>query len=180
VKRAFLVLGRKCNQSPGAGCPILRAFCEGWDTTNLATDRRLSHPLRRTQRMGHPPFRGASCRAKHQPRLNREIVSSQKAAHASMVGAAQLEIRGPSRFLRRVGYNESQCIPSSIQRTGSKEGRQHRSSSPQREIPVRFVIPTEHGEICGFLSFTHRLCEAPGTHNRARPDDAHDSHNFRS
>jgi hypothetical protein len=45
---------------------------------------------------------------------------------------------------------------------------------------VRFVIPTEHGEICGFLSFTHRLCEAPGTHNRARPDDAHDSHNFRS
>ena len=27
--------------------------------------------------MGHPPFRGASCRAKHQPRLNRELVSSQ-------------------------------------------------------------------------------------------------------
>ena len=27
--------------------------------------------------MGHPPFPGASCRAKHQPRLNRELVSSQ-------------------------------------------------------------------------------------------------------
>jgi hypothetical protein len=57
-----------------AGCPILRVFCEGWDTTNLDTDRRVSHPLQRTQRMGHPPIRGASCRAKHQPRLNRELV----------------------------------------------------------------------------------------------------------
>jgi hypothetical protein len=27
--------------------------------------------------MGHPPFRGASCRVKHQRRLNRELVSSQ-------------------------------------------------------------------------------------------------------
>jgi hypothetical protein len=32
------------------GCPILRAFCEGWDTTNLDTDRRVSHPLPRAQR----------------------------------------------------------------------------------------------------------------------------------
>ena len=56
---------------------VLRAFCEGWDTTNLDTDRRISHPLPRAQRMGHPPFRGASCRVKHQPRLNRELVSSQ-------------------------------------------------------------------------------------------------------
>ena len=60
-----------------SGCPILRAFCEGWDTTNLDNDRRLSHPLQRAQRMGYPPFCGASCRAKHQPRLNRERVSSQ-------------------------------------------------------------------------------------------------------
>ena len=52
-------------------------FCEGWDTTNLATDRRVSHPLPRAQRMGHPPFRGASCRVKHQLRLNREFVSFQ-------------------------------------------------------------------------------------------------------
>jgi hypothetical protein len=29
------------------------------------------------QRMGHPPFRGASCRAKHPRRLNRGIVSYQ-------------------------------------------------------------------------------------------------------
>jgi hypothetical protein len=35
---------------------VLRAFCEGWDTTNLDTDRRVSHPLQRTQRMGHPFF----------------------------------------------------------------------------------------------------------------------------
>src|ERR1700689_3888536 len=96
-----------------AGCPILRAFCEGWDTTNLDTDRRVSHPLQRAQRtpdschaaldktacapfskerrmkfaepsklnrnpggMGHPPFRGASCRAKHPPRPNGALVSA--------------------------------------------------------------------------------------------------------
>jgi len=35
---------------PTARCPILRAFCEGVDTTNLDTHRRVSHP----------PFRGAS------------------------------------------------------------------------------------------------------------------------
>jgi hypothetical protein len=35
---------------PIPGCPILRAFCEGWDTTNLDTDCRVSHPLQRTQR----------------------------------------------------------------------------------------------------------------------------------
>ncbi len=52
-------------------------FAEGWDTTNLATERRVSHPLRRTQRMGHPTVRGATWRAKHQPRPNRELVSSQ-------------------------------------------------------------------------------------------------------
>jgi hypothetical protein len=46
--------GRKCNKSPGA--PSFALFCEGWDTTNLDTDRRVSHPLQRAQRMGHPPF----------------------------------------------------------------------------------------------------------------------------
>ena len=66
---------QKVQQIPG--CPILRVFCEGWDTTNLDTDRRISHPLPRAQRMGHPPIRGASCRAQHQPRLKRELVSSQ-------------------------------------------------------------------------------------------------------
>ena len=35
-----------------------------------------AHPLQRAQRMGHPPIRGASCRAQHQPRLIRELVSS--------------------------------------------------------------------------------------------------------
>ena len=29
---------------------VLRAFREGWDTTNLDTDRSVSHPLQRTQR----------------------------------------------------------------------------------------------------------------------------------
>jgi hypothetical protein len=75
-----------------------RAFCEGWDTKNPDTDRRLSHPLQRTQRMGHPPFRGASCRAKHQPRLHREIVSSRKAAHANMAGAAYRKFGSPRLF----------------------------------------------------------------------------------
>jgi hypothetical protein len=54
---------------------VLRAFGEGWDTTNLDTDLRVSHPLQRTQRMGHPSFRGASRRAKYQPRLERGNVS---------------------------------------------------------------------------------------------------------
>jgi hypothetical protein len=81
-----------------AGCPILRAFCEGWDTTNLDIDRRLSHPLQRTQRMGHPPIRGASCRAKHQPRLNRELVSSQ-----SFAGVA--DPRGKKRVSLQVRRN---------------------------------------------------------------------------
>jgi hypothetical protein len=44
-------------------------------TTNLDTDRRVSHPLQKPQRMGHPSFRGASCRAKHQWRLNPGLVS---------------------------------------------------------------------------------------------------------
>jgi hypothetical protein len=86
------------NVQPIPGCPILRVFCEGWDTTNLDTDRRVSHPLQRTQRMGHPPFRGASCRAKHQPRLHREIVSSRKAAHANMAGAAYRKFGSPRLF----------------------------------------------------------------------------------
>jgi hypothetical protein len=30
------------------GCPILRAFCEGWVTTNLNTNRRVSDPVQRT------------------------------------------------------------------------------------------------------------------------------------
>ena len=38
---------------------------------------------KKTQRMGHPLIRGASCRDKHQPRLNRERVSFQKAAPLS-------------------------------------------------------------------------------------------------
>ena len=73
MKRGSSCPRQKVQQIPG--CPILRAFCEGWDTTNLDTDGRISHPLQRTQRMGHPPIRGASCRAQHQPRLNRELFS---------------------------------------------------------------------------------------------------------
>jgi hypothetical protein len=34
------------------GWPILRVFCEGWDTTNLDTDRRLSHPLQKRKGWG--------------------------------------------------------------------------------------------------------------------------------
>ena len=64
---------RSLHFGPTAGCPILRAVCEGWDTTNLDTDRRVSHPLQKPQRMGHPSFRGASCRAKQQWRLNRGL-----------------------------------------------------------------------------------------------------------
>ena len=73
MKRCISCPRQKVQQIPGAGCPILRAFCEGWDTTNLDTDHRLSHPLPRAQRVGHPPIRGASCGAKHQPRLSREL-----------------------------------------------------------------------------------------------------------
>jgi hypothetical protein len=42
---------------------VLRAFCEGWDNTNLDTDRRVSHPLqRKNAKDGAPLFRGASYR----------------------------------------------------------------------------------------------------------------------
>ena len=34
------------------GCPILRAVCEGWDTKNLDTGRRLSHPLQKRKGWG--------------------------------------------------------------------------------------------------------------------------------
>jgi hypothetical protein len=80
VHRRCRPAGHETGVQPIPGCPILRAFCEGWDTTNLDTDGRASHPLQKAQRMGHPPFRGFSYRAKHQPRLNRELVSSEKAA----------------------------------------------------------------------------------------------------
>jgi hypothetical protein len=41
------------------GCPILRALCEGWEATALhpealARNFCLSHPSRKTRRMGHP------------------------------------------------------------------------------------------------------------------------------
>ena len=59
MKRGISCPRQKVQQIPG--CPILCAFRKGWDTTNLDTDRRVSHPLPRAQRMGHPPIRGASC-----------------------------------------------------------------------------------------------------------------------
>jgi len=85
VERGISCLRQEAQQIPG--CPILRAFCEEWDTTNHDTDRRVSHPLRRTQRMGHPPFRGASYHAKHPPRLKRELVSSQQFPFSALVAA---------------------------------------------------------------------------------------------
>ncbi len=39
-----------CLRNQPQGCPILLVFCEGWDTTNLDTDRRVSHPLQSAQR----------------------------------------------------------------------------------------------------------------------------------
>src|ERR1700689_1385962 len=41
---------KSCSLQRISGCPILRAFCEGWDSTNPRTDSRVSHPLPRTQR----------------------------------------------------------------------------------------------------------------------------------
>jgi hypothetical protein len=35
---------------------VLRAFCEGWDTTNLDTDRRVSHPFAKNAKDGAPAF----------------------------------------------------------------------------------------------------------------------------
>ena len=64
MKRRISCPRQKVQQIPG--CPILRAVCEGWDTTNLDTDRRVSHPLQRTQRMGHPSF----CRANYRAQQN--------------------------------------------------------------------------------------------------------------
>ena len=52
MKRGTSCPRQKVQQIPG--CPILRALCEGWEATNLDTGGRVSHPLQRTQRMGHP------------------------------------------------------------------------------------------------------------------------------
>src|ERR1700683_4016168 len=46
VKPRFRSFGRR----RFAGGPILRAFGEGWGTTNLDTNRPVSHPLQRTHR----------------------------------------------------------------------------------------------------------------------------------
>ena len=92
---------------------VLRAFCEGWDITNLDTDRRVSHPLQRTQRMAHPPFRGASCRAKHQRRLNRELVSSQ-----SSTGVADPPRHETGLFLFRKPHAWSLIVPRSTKSGG--------------------------------------------------------------
>jgi hypothetical protein len=51
--------------------PTLRKKREGWGTR-------------------HPPFRGASCRAKHPPRLNRELVSSQLSRQAGTLRSSAL------------------------------------------------------------------------------------------
>jgi hypothetical protein len=55
MKRGISCPRQRVQQLPG--CPILRVFCEGWDTTNLDTDRRLSHPLQRAQRTRFPTAR---------------------------------------------------------------------------------------------------------------------------
>jgi hypothetical protein len=90
-----------------AGCPILCALCKGWDTMNLDTGRRVSHPLQRAQRMGHPPIRGASCCAKHQPRLNRELVSYRHPpalpTHGGMKRVCFLSETDVDRFALGVG-----------------------------------------------------------------------------
>jgi hypothetical protein len=41
------------------GCPILRAFCEGWDKRNVrgkgfGCRAVVSHPSQKARRMGHP------------------------------------------------------------------------------------------------------------------------------
>jgi hypothetical protein len=77
--------------------------------------------------VGHPSFRGASCRAKHQRRLNREVVSSQSSTGvadplghetghflSSAESATNLRVPHPSRFWRRVGYHEPRYRPSRI------------------------------------------------------------------
>ena len=61
---AFLIESR--TRCPVGNTGSFALFCEGWDTTNLDTDRRVSHPLQRTQRMGHPSF----CRANYRAQQN--------------------------------------------------------------------------------------------------------------
>jgi len=78
---------------PISGCPILRVLCEGWDTTNLDTDGRVSHPLQRAQRMGHPPIRGLIenlflIRKPHEARGNHSI--QQKIRGSAVEGSPVL------------------------------------------------------------------------------------------
>ena len=83
----------------------------------------------------HPPFRGASCRAKHQPRLNRELVSSQEAAHATMGDAAHWKsgvryLLGNSTIAQRK-YRVAEAIVSP--RAPQGEIRDQRQQDKQRQ-----------------------------------------------
>jgi hypothetical protein len=79
-----------CSRKSG----VLRAFCEGWNTTNLDTDRRVSHPLQRAQRMGHPPIRDVSAVPNTNRRLIEDLFLIRKPHEARGTHRIQQEIRG--------------------------------------------------------------------------------------
>jgi hypothetical protein len=58
--------------------------------------------------MGHPPFRGASCRAKHQPRLNSLLDDAgyQDGVCRDLLIShiSPLRVRGPDLWVHDVGY----------------------------------------------------------------------------
>jgi hypothetical protein len=59
--------GLRQEVQPTSGCPILRIL-RRVGSTNLDTKVRVSHPLQRTQRMGHPEIHGPSYLPKHEAR----------------------------------------------------------------------------------------------------------------
>jgi hypothetical protein len=95
VHRRCRPAGHETGVQPIPGCPILRAFCEGWDTTNLDTDGRVSHPLqKKSAKDGAPAFSWCFLLPNTKPRLNRELVSSQKPHEVRRFHRAPQEIRG--------------------------------------------------------------------------------------
>ncbi len=141
-----------CRFSQGAGCPIHRVFCDGWDTTKHISPvhhseldceiidphfLRTINPNPLTAERLHSPRR-ATFRGEPLPVLPRSWVPH------------------PSRFLRWVGYDEAH-LARSPQRTRLRDHRSPLPSHNQSEPPHRFPCFHSSYEIRGIVMNASRV-----------------------
>jgi hypothetical protein len=88
---AFLRESRTSGHGWGCvtGNPGPSRFLRRVGSKNLDTNVRVSHPLQRTQRMGHPEIHGASCFAKHE---SRTCFFSSKSLHQSLFPSGNIHL----------------------------------------------------------------------------------------